>query len=258
VKENTLKTMIQKDQPAVGTWVTMTDPSLVELIGLAGYDFALVDMEHAALDFQTAETMIRTADLLGLPCVVRVEQNAENSILRVMEAGASGVVVPHVMSKESAQRAVSYAKYEPKGIRGIASASRAARWGSTDLVAHIRTSNEQSMVVPMVEDVEGVEHIEEIFGVDGVDLVLAGPADLARAYKVTTEKDPPVVREAILHIAAAGKKAGKPLGLALNHPAFNRNYRELVELGVRFITYSTDAVVLLKAWKDNLRRAREA
>ncbi|MHB0870562.1 MAG: HpcH/HpaI aldolase family protein [Chloroflexota bacterium] len=258
MKENKLKTMIEQDRAAIGTWVTLTDPAIVELVGLAGYDFAIIDQEHACLGNETVENMIRAADLMGLPSLVRVGQNSENAILRVLESGASGVIVPHVMDRESAERAVRYTKYEPMGIHGIAAMSRAARWATVDLAEHIDTFNAQSMVVPMIEDVEGVDNIADILSVKGVDVVLIGPADLARAYGVTKERNPPVVKDAIEHVAVEAKKAGIPLGLSMNHPAFNRNYQQLLELGVRFITASTDAVVLLKAWRENLRRAREA
>ena len=256
--ENRLKSLIKQDKAAIGSWVTLSDAAVVELMGLAGYDFALIDIEHASLDYQTVENMIRAADMAGITPLVRVGQNHENVILRVMESGAHGVVVPHVIDGESAERAVRYTKYEPRGIRGISSMTRAARWSSVDFGEHVKNANEQTVVIPMVEDVEGIDNIEEILSVDGVDLVLLGPADLARAYGVTSEKNPPAVRDAVEHAVAAAKRVGKPLGIAIYHPAFNRGYHELVDMGVRFITYSTDAVVLLKAWKENLRKARES
>ncbi len=258
MNENRLKAMIGRDEAAIGTWITLSDPAVVELLGLAGYDFAIIDIEHASLDYQTVENMIRAAEMIGITPLVRVGQNHENVILRVVESGAHGVVVPHVIDRASARKAVQAAKYEPLGIRGISAMTRAARWTTLDFGEHVRTSNEQTMVIPMVEDVEGIENIDEILGTEGVDVVLIGPADLARAYGVTSEKDPPAVRDAIERTVAAAKRAGKPLGLSLWHPAFHRGYRDLMEMGVRFITHSTDAAVLVRAWKDNLRKARES
>lgn len=255
--ENKLKSLIGQDKAAVGSWVTLSDAAVVELMGLAGFDFALIDIEHASLDYQTVENMIRAAEMVGITPLVRVGQNQENVVLRVVESGVHGVVVPHVMDRDSADRAVQYTKYEPRGIRGISSMTRAARWSTGDFGEHVRNANEQTMVIPMVEDKEGIDNVEDILTMDGVDLVLIGPADLARSYGVTSEKDPPVVRDAIEHAVAVAKRVGKPLGMALHHPAFNHSYRELVEMGVRFITYSTDAAVLVKAWKENLRKAKE-
>jgi 2-keto-3-deoxy-L-rhamnonate aldolase RhmA len=258
VIENRLKSTIAQDRAAIGSWVTLTDAAVVELMGLAGYDFALIDIEHASLDYQTVENMIRAAEIVGITPLVRVGQNQENVILRVVESGVHGVVVPHVMDRDSAERAVQYTKYEPRGIRGISSMTRAARWSTVDFGEHVRNANEQTMVIPMIEDREGIDNIEEIVAVDGVDVVLIGPADLARAYGVTSEKNPPIIRDAIEHTVQAARRAGKPLGMPIYHPAFTRSYKELVEMGVRFITYSTDAVVLLKAWKENLQKARES
>lgn len=259
MKENRLKTMFREDQTAIGSWITLSDAAVVELLGIAGYDFALIDIEHASLDFQTVENMIRAADMVGIAPLVRVGQNHENVILRVMESGAYGVVVPHVIDAASARQAVEAVKYEPLGIRGISSMTRSARWSSIDFTEHVQTSNEQTVVIPMVEDREAVANIEEILSVDGVDVVLIGPADLAKSFGVTTEKNPPVVRDAIEHMAAAAKKVGKAkLGLPIFHSAFNAGYRELVDLGVRFITQSTDAAVLVRAWRENLKKARES
>ena len=259
MNENKLKTMIKQDRAAIGSWITLADAAVVELLGLAGYDFALIDMEHASLDYQTVENMIRAAEMIGITPLVRVGQNQENVILRVMESGAHGVVVPHVVDRASAVQAVQAAKYEPLGIRGISAMTRAARWTTVDFGEHVRTSNEQTMVIPMVEDREGIENIEEILSTEGVDVVMIGPADLARSYGVTSEKNPPIVRDAIEHAAAAARRVGRArLGMPIFHSAFNRGYRELVEMGVRFITYSTDASVLVRAWKENLRSARES
>jgi 2-keto-3-deoxy-L-rhamnonate aldolase RhmA len=258
VIDNKLKAMIAQDGAAIGSWVTLTDAAVVELMGLAGYDFALIDIEHASLDYQTVENMIRAAELVGITPLVRVGQNQENVILRVVESGVHGVVVPHVMDRDSAERAVQYTKYEPRGIRGISSMTRAARWSTVDFGEHVRNANDQTLVIPMVEDKEAIDNIDDIVGVDGVDIVLIGPADLARAYGVTSEKNPPIIRDAIEHVVQAARRAGKPLGMPIYHSAFTRGYKELVDMGVRFITYSTDAVVLLKAWKDNLQKARES
>lgn len=259
MRENRLKTMVREGKPAIGSWVTLTDPSVVELLGLAGCDFVIIDIEHASLDYQTVENMVRAADAVGTTPLVRVGQNQENTILRVVEAGAQGVIIPHVMDRDSAARAVRYTKYEPLGIRGISAMTRASRWTMMDFVEHVKTSNEQTMVIPMVEDVEGIENIEDILSVDGVDVVFIGPADLARAYGVTTEKDPAVIREAIEHAAAVAKRLGKArLGLPMYHPAFNRTFSQLVQMECYFITYSTDAAEMAQSFRANLQKARQS
>jgi staphyloferrin B biosynthesis citrate synthase len=259
LRENRLKTMMRKGEPAIGSWVTLSDPSVVELLGLAGCDFVIIDVEHASLDYQTVENMIRAADAVGTIPLVRVGQNQENNILRVVESGAQGVIIPHVMDRDAAERAVRYTKYEPLGIRGISAMTRASRWTMIDFVEHVRTSNEQTMVIPMVEDVEGIENIEEILQVDGVDVVFIGPADLARSYGVTTDTDPAPVRDAIDYAAAVAKRLGKArLGLPMYHPAFNRTFSQLVQMESYFITYSTDAAEMARSFRANLRKARQS
>lgn len=259
MNENKLKAIIGQDRAALGSWISLTDPAVVELLGLAGFDFAIIDQEHACLDYQTVENMVRAADAVGITPLVRVGQNNENAILRVMESGAHGVIVPHVMDGKSARFAVEAVKYQPRGFRGISALTRAARWTTVPLADHLRVSNEQTMVIPMVEDVEGIENIEEILSVDGVDVVFIGPADLARAYGVADKKDSPIVRDAIEGAAAAARRIGKArLGVPLFHPAYSRGYKDLFEMGVRFMPYSTDAVELVTSWQANVRRVLES
>jgi 4-hydroxy-2-oxoheptanedioate aldolase len=228
-------------------------------MALAGFDFAIIDQEHACLDYQTVENMVRAAEVAGITPLVRVGQCNENAILRVMESGAHGVIVPHVMDGKAARFAVEAVKYYPRGFRGISALTRAARWTTVPLGEHMALSNEHSVVIPMVEDVEGIENIEGILSVDGVDAVFIGPADLARAYGVPSEKDSPVVKDAIEKAAAAAVRIGKArLGVPLFHPAFSRGYQQLFDMGIRFMPYSTDAVELVTSWQVNLQRVRQS
>lgn len=259
MKENRIKAILHRGEAALGSWVSLTDPSIVEIMALAGFDFAIIDQEHTALDYQTVENMIRAAELAGITPLVRVGQCNENAILRVMESGAHGVIVPHTLDAKGARFAVEAAKYYPRGFRGISALTRAAKWTTVPLGDHMALSNEQSIVIPMVEDVEGIDNIEEILSVDGVDLVFIGPADLARSYGVPSEKNPQVVKSAIEKAAAAAVRIGKArLGVPLFHPAYSRSYRELFDMGVRFMPYSTDAMELLTSWKQNLSKVRDS
>lgn len=259
MKKNRLRSILDQGGAALGSWVSLTDPAVVELMALAGFDFAIIDQEHACLDYQTVENMIRAAEMAGITPLVRVGQCNENAILRVMESGAHGVIVPHIMDAKSARFAVEAVKYQPKGFRGISALTRAARWTTVPLADHMARSNDQTIVIPMVEDVEGIERIDEILSVEGVDVVFIGPADLARAYGVTSEKNPPVIRDAIGRAAASAASIGKArLGVPLFHPAYSRGYRELFDMGVRFMPYSTDAAELLTSWQQNLRRVRDS
>lgn len=258
MKENRLKSILAQDRVAIGSWITLSDPSVVELTALAGYDYSGIMMEHSALDYHMVENMIRAAEAVGISSLVRVSEGREDMMLRVMEMGAGGVMVPHVRDRESATRAVQAVKYGPLGARGMNGMTRAGRWTAIDFTDHVRTSNEQSVLVVMVEDAHGIDRIDEILAVDGVDVVFIGPNDLARSYGATAEIDPPEVRDAIEHAAATARRTGKArLGLPIYHPSFYRGYDELVDLGVRFITHSTDATILFRAWRDSLRGIRD-
>jgi 4-hydroxy-2-oxoheptanedioate aldolase len=256
--ENRLKSTLRQGKVAVGSWVTLSDPSIVEMMALAGYDYCGIMMEHSALDYSMVENMIRAAEVAGISSLVRVAENREDMILRVMEMGAGGVMVPHVKDAESAARAVQAVKYAPVGARGMNGMTRAARWTAMDFAEHLRTSNEQSVLVVMVEDAQGIDRIDEILRVDGIDVVFLGPNDLARSYGVPAQPSPPEVRDAVERAAEAAKTIGKAqLGLPVYHPSFHRGYGDLVRMGVRFMTHSTDATVLLRAWREELRKLRQ-
>ena len=199
--------MIQEGKPAIGSWVTLSDPAVVELMGLAGCDFVIIDIEHAPLDFQTVENMVRAAEVVGTTPLVRVGVNAENPDPASYGVGCTrgDCAARDGWRLGSSCRFLCEVRAEGRSrdLRHDQGGAGGPRWSSTE---HVRTSNEQTMVIPMVEDVEGIENIEDILSVDGVDLVFIGPADLARAYGVTSEKDPPAVRDAIERAADAARR----------------------------------------------------
>ena len=130
MRENRVKKVMREGKLALGTYVTFADPQIVEIIGLAGYDAAFIDMEHTDFDLRLVGEMIRAADLAGVTSIVRVPDNDEKLILRILDAGAEGIIVPHVDGLEGAKRAVEAVRYAPLGHRGGAGGTRAAGYGT--------------------------------------------------------------------------------------------------------------------------------
>jgi 2-keto-3-deoxy-L-rhamnonate aldolase RhmA len=156
--------------------------AVVELLGLTGWDFVVVDMEHASLTIAQVEELVRAAEAVELPAFVRVIRNDEKLIMHALDAGAVGVLVPHVVDAGSCRHAVAAARYPPAGTRGKSASSRVAGWGSGDWGAYERWAQTGPLVVPIVEDPAAVGLIDEIVSVPGLELVALGPGDLSAAF----------------------------------------------------------------------------
>jgi len=174
MRENRVKAKIREGKLAIGTYVGLADPALVEVIGLAGFDAAFIDTEHSAFDFKLVEEMIRAADLVGITSIVRVPENNPKTFLRILDMGAQAIQVPHIKSRDDAIAAVKAMRYAPLGERGMAGASRASGYGTVSRAEHVVTCNSETMVIVMVEDQEAISDLEGIASVDGLDLVAWG------------------------------------------------------------------------------------
>ena len=257
MRENRVKKVMREGKLALGTYVTFADPQIVEIIGLAGYDAAFIDMEHTDFDLRLVGEMIRAADLAGVTSIVRVPDNDEKLILRILDAGAEGIIVPHVDGLAGAQRAVEAVRYAPLGHRGGAGGTRAAGYGSIGWDEHVRSSNEQILLSVMTEDEKGVNDIEAIAALDGVDLVSIGPTDFSE-YMGIRDPQSPELRAKLEELAGRIKGIGKAkMQFPMNHAAMPLGPRELLELGVGY-THVAPAppAVLLRSLRERLGTIR--
>ncbi|OCA84980.1 HpcH/HpaI aldolase family protein [Pseudobacillus wudalianchiensis] len=181
--KNKVKERIQQNESVFGIFCSIPNPLAVEMIGHAGYDFVIIDTEHASINPETVEHMIRAAEIVGLTPFVRVSENRDGAILRALDAGAKGVVVPHIHTAEDAKRAVQASRYYPYGKRSL-NGGRSAAFGKESLTNYIEQANQDIMVILMIEDIEGIENLDEILSVPGVNLVLEGAADLSQSYGI--------------------------------------------------------------------------
>ena len=141
MRKNKVKEVMGSGQLALGAYVALADPQIVEIIGICGFDAVFIDMEHSAFDLSIVQQMIVAADLADITPIVRVSDSDPGFILRILDMGAQGIVIPHVDGLEGAKEAVSAVRYAPLGTRGGAGGTRAARFGSVSWDEHVRTSN---------------------------------------------------------------------------------------------------------------------
>lgn len=194
--------------PVVGLLVKMPAPATVEAAGLAGLDFVVIDCEHGPGDTVELEHHLRAADARSISALVRVSDVAPAEILRALDAGATGIIVPHVSSTAHAEAAVAAARYPPAGRRGFALSTRAACYGFAGTQEHLERASRDVLVLLQLEDAEVHGREQEILAVAGVDGVVLGLADLALSVGRPGDMEAVEVQQIVASVLAAGAAAG--------------------------------------------------
>jgi 2-keto-3-deoxy-L-rhamnonate aldolase RhmA len=206
-----LKQRLESGGVLWGTFLKTPSPILVEVLAAAGLDLLCVDAEHAPFDRAAIDLCAMAARAAGLPLIVRTPTAAPDYILNALDCGADGVLLPHIRSADEARSAAAAAHYG-RGGRGYAGSTRAADYGLSNIPRHLAASAERTVAIAQIEDVEAVEAIDDICRVDGIDALFVGRIDLTIALG-ETDPDSARVKEAVERILAAGKAAGRPVGM---------------------------------------------
>ncbi|MBN6040945.1 HpcH/HpaI aldolase/citrate lyase family protein [Amycolatopsis sp. 195334CR] len=243
---------VRSRQQAVGYWVVLDDPIATERLGRLGYDYVAVDAQHGLIAYEGIRNAMLAIDAGATSAaMVRVEQNDPFAIGRVLDAGATGVIVPLIDNAEDAAAAVRAARYPPEGRRSYGPMRSQLRVGPTPAVA-----NESVLVLAMIETPEGLDNVDEIAATPGVDGLYVGPSDLRLAVGGATSTDPAVdevFEQAVEKIAKAAESAGIAAGI--HTPAGEVAKRRLAQ-GYTFATVACDLVHLEQAARAHLRAAR--
>ena len=225
---------------SVGTWVKLPTIESVQILAHAGYDFVVIDQEHAPIDVRTAYQLINTATAEGLLALVRVEELRPAAIQRILDAGAAGVLIPHVDTPEQAELAAKSVRFPPFGIRGAGGTSRAGRWGTLQAAEYLAFGNDTALCIPQLESKLAIDNVEKIAATEGVDALFVGVADLSMDIG-KTPTDPEVVR-LYLHALDIAHQAGKPCGFASGTAA---GAKAALDHGFDFVMASSDTAMLI-------------
>jgi 2-keto-3-deoxy-L-rhamnonate aldolase RhmA len=208
MRTNRAKAKIVNGELALNGFFYLPDPITVELMGQAGYDAVSMDLQHMAWGLDRVRMLIMAAELAGVSPIVRIAPGDWGTALKVLDAGAQGIMVSHVHSLEIAKAAVDAVRYAPLGDRGAHSYTRASGFGSTPYKEHTASSNEEILLVLTIEDAPGLDIVEDIAALDGVDVITFGPHDLAESMGIRDAGDPRV-REAITTAVGKVRDVGK-------------------------------------------------
>ena len=199
---------IRSGAPLVGTFIKTPHPVIVEALGASGLDFVILDAEHAPFGITEIDRSVLAAKATATPCLVRLTDDRPADILRVLDCGADGFLVPHVTTAAQTASIVRAASYGENG-RGYSATNRAGAYGQRSMNAHLEASR-SPVIVPQIEDPEAVDNVEEIAAVEGITALFVGPADLAVAYGVYDLNAPRVV-EAVDHVVAVARARNVPV-----------------------------------------------
>ncbi len=253
---NQLRELIDEKPSALGTFITLVDPVAVELAGLAGFEFVVIECEHAGLSLETVQNHLRAARARGLGTLVRVPAGDHGFIQRVLDIGADGVLVPHISDATAAALAVSNVRFPPEGHRGMYPNSAAAEFGAHGL-AGVReltqALNRNTVLAVMIEESSAVDQIEEIAATPGVDLVVVGPSDLSASLGVIGDPKDPRLAAAVGRVFKACREAGVKFGMPVEHAGYRLTAAELRDQGAWFLTGGSDSVFLLNAFKASVK-----
>ena len=225
--KNKLKEKMRSGELVAGCMIQGFFPAFVEICGLAGFDFIFIDAEHGALSVRDCEELVRASEIRNTVPLIRVPNSAPDTILRFMDIGAMGIILPGISTKEEAEKAVRAVKYYPEGNRGL-NAVRASDYGMTKpLAEYVLEANRETVLLAIIENGSAIENLAGILSVEGLDGVILGTADLSQSLGVPGQGQHPQVREACHTFVNEGLKSGKTIGTVVRTGESVQDYREM-------------------------------
>ena len=250
---NSLKAALRGRRRQIGLWSSLGSNVVAEVLAYAGYDWIVVDTEHAPNDPPDVLAQLQGLAAGTAEPVVRVAWNDTVLIKRLLDVGARSLLVPFVQSAAEARAAVAATRYPPRGVRGVSVSHRANRFGRVP--GYLQSADEQICVLTQLETRTALASLEEIAGVDGVDGLFIGPSDLAADLGHLGDAAHPEVQAAIADACARIRAAGKPAGILAPVEADARRY---FEMGFSFVAIGSDVGILAAGSSNLLNRMREA
>jgi 4-hydroxy-2-oxoheptanedioate aldolase len=222
------------------------DPALIEIVGLAGFDFVIIDLEHGPTSTRVLQDLVRAAELRGVLPVVRVKEGVPSTIGEALDLGACGIQVPQISTPEEAGGVVERMKFAPEGSRGVCRFVRSAGYSAVDRYTYFKESNE-ALVILQLEGTEAIENLEGILSVEGVDILFVGPYDLSQALGIPGQIDHPRVLDKVRQISEACQAKGRCVGIFADTVESSTQWRRL---GIRYIAYSVDVGIFYESCRD--------
>jgi 4-hydroxy-2-oxoheptanedioate aldolase len=241
-----LRRRLVAGETVIGPFMKTLDPAFVEAAGFAGFDFAILDMEHGPVGAENLANLLRAAKVASIAPIVRVPDISAEAIGKVLDLGACGVQVPQVSTAAEAREVLRHARFHPDGERGVCRFVRSAGYGSTPRGRYFAESNE-ALVILQLEGSQALANLGDILLVEGADVIFVGPYDLSQSLGVPGEVDHPKVVAAVESIASRAREAGKAVGTFVDDEAAASRW---IDAGITYISYSVDVGIFQTACRS--------
>lgn len=241
-----------KNEGVVGVFCKTCDPAFIEVLGHAGVDYVIIDLEHGPNSIQNVQDLIRAAQVTGILPVVRAKESYESVMNEALDIGAGGIQVPQITRKTDVLKVMERTKFSPVGNRGVCRFVRAADYSAKNRFEYFNEANE-TLIVLQIEGQEGIDNIDEILQVDGIDVLFIGPYDLSQSLGVPGDIDNPVVEKKMLEIISKCSKKNITVGTFTDTL---ENAIKWKKLGVKYISYSVDVGIFYEAAENIINKIK--
>jgi 2-keto-3-deoxy-L-rhamnonate aldolase RhmA len=256
MKPNPIRQCWHSGHCALGTFIFSTDAATVEIAGASGFDFAVIDLEHAPLGIADAAHHVRAANAAGIGALARVPHADAGTIGRLLDLGAHGIMLAHFGRDVEAARAFgAMLRYAPKGERPSCTGVRAADYGLANFGSYVAEADRDLIGIGLIEDIEVLPRLDALLADTGLDAVMPGPGDLATSMGLYGQPGHPRVRQAVREVIDAARRAGIRAGMYLNSPA---EITDWLPHGLDIFVYLIDTKVLAQAYAGAAAAMRAA
>jgi 4-hydroxy-2-oxoheptanedioate aldolase len=254
MRTNLTKAKLAEGKVVFGAIISRYAPDLVELFGAIGYDFVMIDCEHGPMDLDEVEHMVRAAEVFDITPITRIPNHEDSTLLRFLDRGVQGLIIPHINTREDAEAVARAARYYPEGHRGMGG-GRAHDYGvGVSRDEALRWINSQLLVIPMVEETKAVDNLDAILTVPGVDILHVASGDLSQSMGFPGAA---AVRQLMSQVIPRIRAGGKLVGVGGNSPSDASGIAEFIKLGANFVTISAHGLLRLGA-EDFRQRVQAA
>jgi 2-keto-3-deoxy-L-rhamnonate aldolase RhmA len=248
-----LKERLRRGESLLGTMVIVFDnPEMAKILKLCGFDFFIVDGEHGNFDYGAVADLFALAREAGIPPMIRIPEVRREVVLKYMEMGARGILLPNAETVEQAKALVEYSKYYPLGNRGVSLFRAHTGFEKIDdAVGYMGKRNEENILMLQIESPKAVENVERLLDVEGIDAVFVGPNDLSQSMGIMGQTSHPDFIAAIDKVIAAAKQRKKFSGI---HMMATDALLPYMEKGMRLNLWSNDVLLMMNAAKEGLKK----
>lgn len=253
---NNLKLRLKNGESVMGTMITVFDnPEIAKILKVCGFDYFIIDCEHGSYNYTSVAAILAVAREAGIPGIVRIPEIRREVVLKYMEMGAAGLLLPNTESAEQAKLLVQYATYAPLGNRGVSLLRPHTGFENVgNAVEYMKKQNEETILMVQIESLKGVENVGNMLDIDGIDAAFMGPNDLSQSMGILGQFDHPDFIAALDHVILAAKQRGKYSG---THLTSTEGILPWMDKGMTLNLWANDVVFLMKGAKEGLVKLKK-